>query len=291
MRRSLIIFVEDKENLLIQAWGLYYSWKHINSTDTDLLFIGPNKALNKLPNDLHIIKIPQEPITDLDKSFNNYYYINSVACINGIDSEILDIYDYLLRSDVDTFLTPAWLKFYPDKYSVGRGGYSNSDEIRNNMKRVAKIFNIDYIEHTRNIGSTHYGDTKTVREIARLQTQITQYLISEEFKNNEGSWPNWYKGVSLLYAGDIAVNHLVGKDIYYGDFDFFSTSLESTNNHPHIHCWHTREIFSKFDLLDGNYDNVNLDKLDLSITRDYCLYMGLRGKNAYKNHIQTLNKK
>lgn len=288
MRRAIVLYVEDKINLLIQTWGLYSSWKYIQSNDTDLIFFGPKQALRKLPNDLRVIKIPQNPITVIDPAFGDYYYINSVACLNGVNSEILDSYDIILRSDTDTFLTPAWLNFYPEKYSVGVGGYSNSDEIRQNMARISLLFNINYVEHNRNIGSTHYGPTQQIKKIAKLQTDITRYLISEKFKNGEGAWPYWYRGVSLLYAGDIAVNYFIGKDLLYGSFDFFSTSAELTNKHPHIHCWHTRDRFSKFDLLDGNYDNININTLNLSIIKDYCLFMGLKGKADFQQHIRTL---
>ena len=50
MRRAIALFVDDKPHLLANSRWLYESWAHIKSDDTDLVFMGPKRALEKLPD-------------------------------------------------------------------------------------------------------------------------------------------------------------------------------------------------------------------------------------------------
>jgi len=45
MRRAIALFVEDKPNLIADSRWLYESWRHIESEDTDLVFMGPRTPL------------------------------------------------------------------------------------------------------------------------------------------------------------------------------------------------------------------------------------------------------
>lgn len=283
MKRGIVVFLENKPNLVIQFGCLYTSFKYVQSQDTDLVVFGTKEALKKVPDDC--VKIEHRAVS-YDPEWHNYHYINSMECIASENSGILDKYDLLLRSDVDTFITPAWNTYYPEAYTTGRGGYVNDEDTKNRLNRIANILGVQH-KGIHNIGSTHYGDAKLLREVCRLTVDVTRHIINNEFPanefpNGEGAWPGWYKGVSLLYGTEIATNHLVDNLIVdYRMLDYGSTNKDSVMTHPHIHCWHTDDMFSKFYFLAGKYDHLTTDNLDLDIVRDYCLYMSLKSRQVF----------
>lgn len=276
MKRGVVIYLEDKRNLMLQFGCLYTSLKHIRSEDTDLIVFGTKQALDKVPEDC--IKVECKPASDQPVWFN-YHYINSISCLTGEGLDFIDKYDLLLRSDVDTFLTPAWNSFYPDLYTVGGGGYVNDEDTKTRLKNISSLFGLRH-RGFHNIGSTHYGYAPLVRDVCRLAMKVAQHIFTREFpEGEEGAWPGWYKGVTTMYASEIAVNDLVEQfRIDRGRLDYYSTSGESVNAHPHIHCWHTDDMFSKFWFWAGKYDNMSTDDLDLDKVRDYCLYMALKSR-------------
>lgn len=274
MRRGVVVFVENKRSLMIQFGYLYTSFKYINSKDTDLIVFGPEEALQKVPNDC--IKVKCKPIDE--SKWNNYRRVNSIMCMNSLNSDILLDYDILFRCDVDTFFTPSWNSFYPNKYTVGKGGYVNDSIVKEKLISVANKFGLKH-RGIHNIGSSHYGSTKKIREVYGLALEIANYLINVEFKDNPGKWPSWYRGVSIMYSCEIAVNHLIDNlNIDSTNLDYPSTSKNSIDNHAHIHCWHTDNIFSKFAFEHGKYNNLSTDNLDTNKINNYCLDIALKSK-------------
>lgn len=280
MRRAVVVFVENKKKLLLQLGCLYTSLKHIQSNDTDLVVFGTKEALKEVPNDC--IKVETE-LASNPPEFLKYRFINSISCLADEKADFLDDYDYILRTDCDTFLTPAWNSFYPKNYTVGRGGYVNDEKTRNNLKRVASQFNLRH-QGLHNLGSTNYGEARLVREVCKLATEITAYLLTEEFKEDKGRWPSWFRGVSSMYGCEIAVNHLVDEINIDTQrrFDFGSASSDSIDNHVHIHCYHTSNMFSKSQFVAGNYDHLSTADLDLNQVNNYCLYIALKSKELFK---------
>src|SRR5581483_6076651 len=96
--------------------------------------MGTRSALEKLPPD--VIRIEQRPVTD-DPGWLNYGYVNSIACLDHPSAAVLNDYDMVPRSDVDTLLTRAWNCFHPTELTTGRGAYSNDDKVRENVTRIA----------------------------------------------------------------------------------------------------------------------------------------------------------
>ncbi len=278
MKRAVAVYLENNRTMMYQIGCLYYSWRHVNSHDTDLVVFGTQDALDRLPD--NCIKVLYNPISH-QPEWNYYYFINSVSCLTGLQADFLDQYDYILRSDADTFLTPAWNRFYPNGYVTGGGKYINEDTSRNNIIRCANTFGLNH-RGIHNIGSTHYGPACMVREVCKLIVPITKYLIGEEFRYNPGKWPGWAAEVSLLYAAEIAVNHLIHKPkVEPGKLDFESSSKDSILYHPHIHCWHSKERFSKFSFYEGEYDNLDIRMLNTHKVNDYCTYTALMAKRDF----------
>lgn len=275
MKRAIVVFVENKENIYIEFKALYNSFKYIKCKDTDLVVFCTKGIIDKIPNDC--IKVECEAVSS-NPIWENYHYVNSIACLTDSKAYFLNDYDLILRCDCDTFLTPSWNDYYPSLYTVGRGAYVNDEETRQKIRRISKKFNLKH-KGIFNIGSTHYGNAQLVLSIAELTTKITLYILQNEFKGTEGKWPGWYRGVALLYATEIATNHLVDELIIDGDkLDFGSASHENILAHPHIHCWHTDDRFSKFMFESGKYDKVKLNSLKKDIVCDYCMYMALTSR-------------
>ncbi len=273
MHRAIVVFVENKPNLLSELNILLTSLNHISCLDTDLVVFGPKQALDKVTGPC--IKIECR-VPSAAPKWKQYHYINSIACINNQTSHYLDNYTHILRCDADTFLTPAWHNFTPDNYTTGKGAYVNDDYTKDKLISISNHLGLRH-QGIFNIGSTHYGTSKQVKEVCLLTTEVTEYILKTEFLSDEGKWPGWFRGVTLLYASDIAVNHLINNpSMSHNLLDFDSTSSDSVIDHPHIHCWHTHSLFSKFAFNDGKYNNINKDTLDINIVHDYCLYIALK---------------
>ena len=271
-RRAIVCFVDDKPHLVQQARALRHSWLHARSPDTDLVVMGPPKALARFPDD--VVKIPQRA-ADEDAVWRGYPYVNSIACMNGDGAEVLDRYTHLLRTDVDTFITPAWNDFHPTGFTCGIGAYSNDDDVRERIREIAARYGLTHRGLT-NVGSTWYGPTDVVRRASAFTEMLVKHILSHYFASDEGAWPGWYRGVTLLYAGEIAVNHCAPDAKLSALLDAVSTMRESVSHCAHIHCWHTDDKFSKHHFMSGRYTPEDARDLDLDVVSDYCMAMSFR---------------
>jgi hypothetical protein len=270
-RRAIVCFVEEKEHLVQQLLALYLSWLETNSPDTDLVVMGPEDVLARLPEEL--VKIPQQPAAD-DPVWGGYRYINPIAGLNGAGAEQLDDYSHLLRTDVDTFITPAWNTFYPATFTFGTSAYANNEEVPQRIQALAAEYGLTHRGLT-NIHTTWYGPTAVVRRAAAFTELLTKHLLTHEFAQDAGHWPGWFRGVAVRYAGEIAVNHCAPEAQRSELLDAPSTSNESIERYPHIHCWHTNQHFSKHAFMRGDYSRHDIEDRDVSIIHNYCLAVSL----------------
>ena len=299
MKRAIAIFLENKENLINDFWGLYFSLKYIKSNDTDLVVFGPKDVLEKIPNDC--VKVECNPISyefpwTNSKLPSTYHFINSIYFLCTPQAEILLDYDYVLKTDADTFLTPHWNNYYPENYSTGYSCYINDQITMDKIKEVANELNLQSKgEHIHRVGASHYGKPQLIIDIMKLTYKISQYMLENTFKDDIGKWPGWFYGVTSMYAGEIAVNHLIEKfsrDIY--KIDYPNNDIEGktkTENAVHIHSHHSFNLFSKFNFNKGEYDNVDISTLDISIVKNYSLYMALSGKKLKMENNMENNAK
>jgi hypothetical protein len=280
LKRAVVIYLEKKRPLLLQFTWLYTSLKYINAKDTDLVVFGTDEALQTLPDDC--IKIVS-PIATEPPEFIKYVRINSNYYFTRPEINFLKQYDYILKTDVDTFLTPAWNHFYPEQYTTGKGGFVNSMEVRQHLKRVGELHGLTH-QGIHNVGATHYGKPEDVIKVTQTAIEIAKYLLTKEFKDDPGKWPGWYGGVTNMYSNEIAVNGLIDNFVLdRQNLDFPSTSPEPTDQHVHIHCYHTKKIFSKFVAEGKEYDSINPDDLDISKVNEYCLYIAIKAKQDFSN--------
>ncbi|RHY31727.1 hypothetical protein DYB25_013774 [Aphanomyces astaci] len=214
-----------------------------------------------------------------------YRYADSVNVV-GLNGTDLDMYDWVLRTDIDTFLTPAFSTWKPPIMVVGQGAYSFPGYTTGD--RLASI--ISSLNMTTmtldNVGSTWYGPTSLIRTCANLSISVMQYLYANEFTAEEKSpeygikgWPKWHIGVVSMYAGHIAINHCtrefgVAKDETM--LDFPTTSSDAPSRHAHLHTWQDNQRFSKFAFTSGEYVHEDKSKLHPADSIvDYAMYMAL----------------
>ena len=111
---------------------------------------------------------------------------NLIACLNGAGAERLDRYTHILRTDVDTFITPAWNDFHPTSFTVGNGAYSNDDEVRQRIRDIAVGYGLIHRGLT-NVGSTWYGPTEAVRRAGAFAEMLTKHILTHYFADTKAS--------------------------------------------------------------------------------------------------------
>jgi hypothetical protein len=150
----------------------------------------------------------------------------------------------------------------------GVGGYAGLQEVRDNIIRVAAELDLKHhgIHQT---GSTYIGPADQVMAVAGMQMRVSEHLLRNDFRVQEGHWPGWYGGVVTMYAGEIALNHVCGKDITITDkIDARSDANRPINDVLTVHCWHTDSDFSKY----RDYSWVRLDSCDITDVVGYSMY-------------------
>jgi len=214
----------------------------------------------------------------------DYGYADSINCLT-VDSPLIDDYDWLLRTDIDTFLTPSFAVWKPEKMAVGQGGYCFDDhKTCARLERISQDLNLK-MPNVTNIGSTWYGPAKIIKECARLSMKVIKHLHKHEFTTKEKSkeygisgWPEWHYGVLTMYGGHLAINHCAvdfGFEKRSDMLDFPSSSDESPSKHAHLHTWQNSNRFSKFVFEAGGYANETKETLNLDKISDYAMYMAL----------------
>ena len=216
-----------------------------------------------------------------------YTPLNSYIMFKRDDvAELPKKYKYILRTDADVFLSPPLFVLKPHRFLFGQGGYSDPFNMER-LKMIAKKIGLTH-RGVHHVGSTMCGETNKFIEISLKAYNATKYMFLNEFdpklpgletidfkKNIEGEWIRWWRPVSSMYGGELAVNDAL-PDISLnnkGQFDASSCSTESIWKTNHIHCWHNPCHFSKFEfdnfmhlLLGTNTKDMN-NKLTKELVR------------------------
>jgi hypothetical protein len=123
------------------------------------------------------------------KDISKYGYMDSILmAYDGFEYFNNSHYDFLIRSDMDVFLTPlfaTWLPAECTEFVVGGGGYSAEFNM-NRLRRVARNLNLKYAGIW-NLGSTWYSTPKQFRLMGYLTLISMVYLSNEEFSAVERS--------------------------------------------------------------------------------------------------------
>lgn len=236
----------------------------------------------------------------------NYVHSNKFLYLNSLNKNSYDYfkkagYDFLVRSDMDVFLTPlfaTWLPRHCNDLTVGGGGYSTDFNTRR-LARIGRDLGLDFAGQW-NFGSTWYSTPDQVRLLSYLTLLGMSYLSLEEFSQVERNgglggqlWPDWHYGVLLLYGQSIGLNHLMAsKQAHvvklWKYFDYPSGNSDSVYGVLNIHVFHGDNMFSKFAFKMGKYDEMNVT--DSNEIKLYCLKMALEGKRMSSANLRNLLK-
>jgi hypothetical protein len=105
---------------------------------------------------------------------------------------------------------------------------------------------------------------------------LAKHILTHYFADSEGAWPGWYRGVTSMYSGEIAVNHCAPDAQRSALLDAGSDWDKAITDYPHIHCWHTEKVFSKHRFMGGGYNREDVQDLDMNVIRDYCLALSFQ---------------
>ncbi|KAK9823529.1 hypothetical protein WJX72_003444 [[Myrmecia] bisecta] len=246
------------------------------------------------PDEPQCIFIPF-PGINMTKWFG-YGYANSLMFFEDpAIRAFLNHYSAIVRTDFDVFLTPALLELIlpPGHFMTGRGGYSTELVTRQRLNATAHKLRLRHrgIHH---VGSTWYGPPAQMAEAAFLTNRLQRHLLVNEFEQKAGGgpvhlldavgWPEWYAGVTLLYAGELALNHLMDNFTRTEGFDGHSDSDAPLGGELlTIHCWHSNKPFGKFQFFAHQYSKVAIDSLNPGIVKDYCMDIAVRSVRHLTN--------
>jgi len=318
-RTDLIVFIENdkkifsNESLLFNKLNCEFSNKRMSENDKPMCTLIDFKPLQKR-NITDTFKSYQSILDEtnifetgkdlgqfyslLKKNLLDYGYLNSILmAFEGYNYFKLAKYDFLLRTDMDVFLTPFFSKWLPINcgFYVGRGGFSH-DFNDKRFKRVAHELKLGYAG-SRNLGSTWYSTPAQFRIVSYLTLFGMAYLSVEEFTQPEREgkagtllWPEWHYGVLLLYGQTLGMNHLIATNqinvIPLPDLiDYPSGNAESVFTKLHIHVFHGEDMFSKFMFKAGRYDNMTVSESNSTLVKYYSLKMALEGKNFSESKL------
>ncbi|UJR27828.1 hypothetical protein I4U23_009096 [Adineta vaga] len=275
-----------------------FLYLRISNRAINLITKGQTRYIDSSQKDLFEIDIQRS--TKLYRYLQKYGYIDSVNIIaEGYPT--FKYYDFILKTDIDVFITKQLSKYVPitnNTFLVGLGGYSTEFNTRR-LGRIARDMKWNY-QNLTNIGSTWYGPPYVAQRIANFTLDAMLHLYINEFTNAEHEqkvgtllWPDWHYGVLSMYGTHLAVNHLIISDkfnIKKADqlLDQSTTNKDpydlAKNNRLHLHCWHTESPFSKFQFKAGSYNQIHPRTLynDTS-AQAYALRMALESR------LMTLN--
>ena len=229
----------------------------------------------------------------------HYGYLNSILmAFEGYHYFKRAKYDFLVRSDMDVFLTPMfaqWLPVHCNDFVVGGGGFSTEFNTKR-LKRIAESIELKS-SGIWNLGSTWYSTPAQFRLVAYYTLFGMAYLSREEFAQPEREgklgvelWPEWHYGVLLLYGQSLGLNHLIATNQLNvvrleNLIDFHSGYTESIFKVIHIHVFHGGDLFSKFVFKEGKYDAMNVTAEQANVVKYYALKMALEGKRLPESQL------
>jgi hypothetical protein len=199
-------------------------------------------------------------------------------------------YDVLMKSDMDTFVTPAfadWLLPPGKLIAVGRGGYGHPNANGRLSFIMKNTFGLTDAGRT-NIGTTWYGSPSVLVAACQLSVASMRWLDRMEFTEYErlhhttDAWPVWYWPVLTMYGGHISINQISKDKVIYQEdnvmeMDYGSDATgELRPSVKHLHCWHTDRFFSKFAFAMGKYDAMDLtDQAEMNTPSSYSAVIAL----------------
>ncbi|CAF1453311.1 unnamed protein product [Adineta steineri] len=233
-----------------------------------------NKKFQKIPTCFY-----EELSIKIVEEWNDYLYMTSIAFLLTKEyKQTILKYHWILRVDQDAILSPGLLfgllkkhpvKLYNKQFgAIGHGNNFTKERLKNIARKLGYKHGGIY-----NLCSTWLVHPKDSIAIANLTIKLGRHFLQNEFGPNvsgleklpaNGEWPFWWRGVTSLYAAEIAINHLyfpsLGHQHESTALDHRGYSTASLWNAWHIHCLHDPNEFSKFKHRDRLREYLKLEQ-------------------------------
>lgn len=274
---GIMAYIDNNPKMLEEFSWLYKSWIYSGCWKTaDLIIVHHPDIADFFPREPGVILIPHSPFNQPGTVFENYKFINSIACLSSehVDSVALR-YRYLLRTDADVFITPHLVNFRPSFPVHGRGLYYENDDFRENMLKFCARNGVNHRNHF-GCGSSLLAASEIMMPFLRRQVWWCQKLL-EDFGENRGTWPGWFRSVSSMYAAEITANESWTTFLRLGRERVLD--VQSDLKAPvdalvfHIHALAGNGYFSKSEYRAGAYADIPLDSIDRSTIPGYCHWL------------------
>lgn len=278
MTVAVTTYIDNSPNLITEFGWLFKSWVLSKSCLTsDLVaFYNPKIDLNLLPKHERVKYLPLKPLSEIDQTWNDYKFINSVYFLTVPEAAFLTNYDYVMRTDCDCFLTPNFPNLQPRLATFGIGLFALDPDVTIRLAQISKKWGIQPVFNS--VGSTIMATGMLALHYSQIQLEYCKKLRAEEFLEGFGEWPHWYIGVLSMYAGQLAANAVFGTGLVLGGLDVQCMSRGNIGSTDyHIHAWHTLDHFSKFKWREGAYVGTDLNSLNQYCIADYCLIIAGEG--------------
>lgn len=286
---GILCYIDDTAEMLEEFSWIYKSWIFSGNWKTsDLIAICHPAALDKLPAESGVIRIPRAPLNQPGSPWATYPFINSIGCLLGEHTrELVGRYSHFLRTDADVFLTASLVEFRPDFAVFGRGRYAEDAGARQKIVEFAARHNLTH-HGIFNCGSSLLTRSEDVLFFLGQQMMVCELLL-EEFRDDPGQWPGWYRGVLSMYAAELIANHYYARLSRLGVYNFldFESDLRvgiKRSNIHHIHAFHCGPdaFWSKHAYRSGRYRERPLASLDIALVPDYCHWLAITGVERIK---------
>ncbi len=284
MKKAILVYVDHNSRMIEEFFWLYKSLLHARALDDGaLIAVCHPDALGHLPADPRLITIAAAPYADRHAEWAGYPYINSVA--NLCAPDVLDAcaaFDVVLKTDCDTFVTPAFARFVPSGLCFGFGAYAYQDAVRRKLVECSERWGFPH-SGLHNVGASVFGPSEMVGAFLLAQLAYCQRLLAEEFAADPGEWPGWCKNVLTLYAGELALRQTYPQRCTLGLLDHFPhASRRLGDDVLHIHAWHIEEYFSKHAFRNGDYAQIDPATIDRTTLGGYCHWLALADLDAIR---------
>ncbi len=168
----------------------YKALKQRNIKDTVIGFSKPEEYYDHVLNKVDILSDDPDnlkPFYTLLGKISKYDYLDSILMVfDGYHYFKEAGYNFLIRSDMDVFLTPlfgSWLPRHCNDFYVGRGGFSTPFNEKR-LRRIAENIGFQFASVS-NLGSTWYSTPDQFRLVSYLTLFGMSYLSQEEFSPTE----------------------------------------------------------------------------------------------------------
>lgn len=184
-------------------------------------------------------------------------------------------YDYLMKTDMDTFVAPAFADWRLPKGKIiatGKGEYGNpTADVR--LSYIMKTtFHMRDGGH-KNIGTTWYGSPAVLVAASQLSVASMRWLDRMEFTEYQrvrsaDAGYYWYWPVLTMYGGQIAINQIPPDKVQFDEIKVMEMDAKTNAvgefrpSVRHLHCWYVKDLFSKTAFAKGTYDKLDLNEHD-----------------------------